>query len=127
MFHDPQVVLFSDDLRRAIAFYEQLGFTEVFRVPQDGDPIHVDLELDGTRIGFASARSTRDDHGLSPAADGHRAAVVVWTDDVEAAYQHLTEVVGVTGLRPPHPWLEHLRIAWVEDPDGTPVQLVQRR
>jgi hypothetical protein len=31
-----------------------------------GDPIHVDLTLEGFKIGIASLASTRDDHGLDP-------------------------------------------------------------
>ena len=124
MFRNPQVILFSPDVSRASAFYRGLGFTEVFRVPEDGDPIHVDLELNGYRIGIASVASTRADHGLQPIAEGQRAAVVLWTDDTAEAYEHLTER-GVTTLAPPHPWLERLLIAWVADPDGNPVQIVQ--
>jgi glyoxylase I family protein len=124
VFRNPQVILFSPDVARAAAFYRGLGFTEVFRVPEDGDPIHVDLELNGYRIGIASVASTRDDHGLQPIAEGQRAAVVLWTDDTASAYEHLTER-GVTALAAPHPWLERLVIAWVADPDGNPVQIVQ--
>jgi hypothetical protein len=53
------VILFSAYLARAADFYEGLGFTETFRTPADGAPIHVDLQLDGTTIGIASAESTR--------------------------------------------------------------------
>jgi hypothetical protein len=28
-------------------------------------------------------------------------------------------------LKPPQPWLGRLLIAWLADPDGNPVQLVQ--
>lgn len=125
VFHDPQVILFSEQVERAAAFYARLGFRETFRVPADGDPIHVDLALDGYRIGIASGDSTRDDHGLSPVTLGQRAAVILWTSDTRAAYRHLTEVEDVPGLQPPHEWLGRLLIAWVEDPDGNPIQLVQ--
>jgi catechol 2,3-dioxygenase-like lactoylglutathione lyase family enzyme len=65
--------LLSDDLPRAAAFYEDLGFVETFRTPADGEPIHVDPALDDYRIGIASG----------------------------------------------------VLIAWVADPDGNPVQIVQ--
>jgi catechol 2,3-dioxygenase-like lactoylglutathione lyase family enzyme len=123
-FRSPQVIIFSDDLPVAAAFYERLGFRETFRTPVDGDPIHVDLELDGYRIGIASGRSTREDHGLEPVTTGQRAAVVLWTDDTAASYGELVGT-GTTGLRPPTRWLDRLLIAWVADPDGNPVQLVQ--
>jgi catechol 2,3-dioxygenase-like lactoylglutathione lyase family enzyme len=125
MFHGPQIVLFSDDIQRAVAFYVQLGLVETFRVPPEGVPIHVDLVLDGYRIGIASGASTRDDHGLAPVTTGQRAALILWTADTDAAYRHVTEELGAPGLRAPYVWLERLLIAWVEDPDGNPIQIVQ--
>jgi catechol 2,3-dioxygenase-like lactoylglutathione lyase family enzyme len=124
VFRTPQVILLSDALERAAAFYEGLGFEEVFRTPAEGPPIHVDLVLDGYRLGIASGESTRDDHGLDPVTSGQRVAVVVWCDDVPKAYDELVGR-GVTALKPPEPWLGRLLIAWVADPDGNPVQLVQ--
>lgn len=139
-FSAPQVVLFSADVERAAAFYTSLGFTEAFRTPEKAsedtaestlestpgstEPIHVDVVLDGYRIGLASLASTRDDHGLAPATEPQRAAVVLWTDDVRAAFAELT-ARGVPGLRAPEPWLDRLLVAWVADPDGHAVQLVQ--
>lgn len=124
MFRNPQVVLFSHDPERAAEFYARFGFREVFRTPSSGAPVHVDVELDGYRLGFSSLDSTRDDHYLDPVADGQRAAVIIWTDDVAAAYAQLT-ADGVVGLHPPRAWLDRLTIAWVEDPDAHPIQLVQ--
>ena len=40
-----------------MAFYSGLGFAETFRAPTEGDPIHVDLVLDG--YNSASPRSLR--------------------------------------------------------------------
>jgi glyoxylase I family protein len=124
MFRSPQVVLFSSDVPRAAAFYEALGFTETFRIPIDGEPIHIDLTLDGYKLGLASIDSTRDDHGLKPVVEGQRAAVVLWTDDVRTAYASLLES-GAPTLAAPHEWLGRLLICWIADPDGHPVQLVQ--
>jgi catechol 2,3-dioxygenase-like lactoylglutathione lyase family enzyme len=123
-FRTAQVILFSDDLPRAVAFYSRLGFTETFRVPEAGDPIHVDLVLGGYKIGIATAASARDDHGLEPMAEGQRVTVVLWTDDTAAAYQELV-AGGVPALAAPHVWLDRMLIAWIADPDGNPVQLVQ--
>lgn len=120
----PEVILFSADVARASAFYRKLGFEETFRVPRTGTPIHVDLRLDGYTIGFASIASSREDHGLEPATTGQRATVTLWTEDTAATYRSLTEA-GVTGLSEPQSWLGRLLIAWVADPDGHPIQLVQ--
>ncbi|WP_343968184.1 VOC family protein [Kribbella koreensis] len=118
------MILFSQDLPRAAAFYARLGFTETFRVPTEGEPIHLDLALDGYKIGIASVASTRDDHGLDPVPEGQRAAVILWTDDTTAAFAELT-ASGAPALAPPHKWLDRLLIAWTADPDGNPIQLVQ--
>lgn len=123
-FRSPQIVLFSEDLPRAIAFYARLGFTETFRVPVEGEPIHVDLALDGYKIGIASVASTRHDHGLDPVPEGQRAAVILWTDDTAAAFAALTEC-GAPALAAPYVWLGRLLIAWTADPDGNPIQIVQ--
>ena len=124
MFRTPQLILFSENLPRAIAFYTHLGFAETFRVPSDGEPIHVDLTLDGYKIGIASAESTRDDHGLDPVSTGQRAAVILWTDDTAAAFADLV-ADGAPALAAPHEWLGRLLIAWIADPDGNPIQIVQ--
>lgn len=123
-FRAPQVILFSGDLPRTAAFYTRLGFIETFRVPTEGEPIHLDLVLAGYKIGIASAASTREDHGLDPIAEGQRAAVILWTDDTTAAYDELVGG-GVSPLAPPRAWLGRLLIAWIADPDGNPVQIVQ--
>lgn len=124
IFRTPQVVLFSDDLPRAVAFYLGLGFTETFRVPTEGEPIHVDLILDGYRLEIATVASSRDDHGLDPIAEGQRVAVILWTDDTRAAYEKLV-ANGAPAMAAPHIWLDRLLIAWTADPDGNPIQIVQ--
>jgi catechol 2,3-dioxygenase-like lactoylglutathione lyase family enzyme len=124
-FMTPQIVLFSRDIVRTAEFYKALGFSEVFRTPTQGTPIHVDLALDNYRIGIASESSTRDDHGLDPVVQGQRAAVILWTQDTAAGYARVQEL-GATPVKAPEPWLDRLLIAWVEDPDGHLIQIVQR-
>lgn len=123
-FGTPQIVLFTRDIDRAVAFYRDIGFNEVFRTPPAGTPIHVDLDLDGYRLGLATEASTRDDHGLSPVANGQRAAVILWTDDTPAGYARLLQL-GAAPVKSPEPWLDRLLIAWAEDPDGHLIQVVQ--
>ena len=65
-FRAPEVILFSEDVERAAAFYSSLGFVETFCVPTEAEPIHIDLTLDGYKIGIASVASSREDHGLGP-------------------------------------------------------------
>ena len=123
-FRSPQVVLFVEDAERSAAFFTRLGFAEVFRTPASGPPMHIDVALEDMRLGLATIRSVEHDHGLHVAAGPGRAAVVVWTDDVDRDLAQL-EQDGVPVLARPALWLGRLRIAWIEDPDGHPVQLVQ--
>ncbi|WP_334123133.1 hypothetical protein [Glutamicibacter sp.] len=80
--------------------------------------------MDSYRLGLATESSTREDHGLDPIADGQRAAVILWTDDVISGYELLINL-GATPIKPPEPWLDRLLIAWAQDPDGHLVQVVQ--
>ena len=123
-FRTPQIILFTRDIDRAVRFYTAVGFVEVFRTPATGAAIHVDLRLDDYRIGLATEESTRNDHGLDPIATGQRAAVILWTDDTVGGLRRLVEL-GARQVKGPEPWLGRLLIAWVEDPDGHLVQVVQ--
>jgi catechol 2,3-dioxygenase-like lactoylglutathione lyase family enzyme len=121
-----QTNLYSSHVEQTVAFYERLGFTEAFRTPSDGTPIHVELVLDGFTLGVADVESARRDHGLEVSSDGRGGEVCVCTDDTDSAYADLL-AHGATSMSAPQDWLENLRVAWVADPDGHPVELVQKR
>jgi predicted enzyme related to lactoylglutathione lyase len=126
LFRTPMINVYSLDVPRAVAFYEGLGFVETFRTPRAGAPDHVEVTLDGFTIGIASANAAMRDHGLRPDLSGRAIEVVLWTDDTDDAFARLTSA-GAPALSPPHDFLADLRLAWVADPDGNPIQLVQRR
>jgi catechol 2,3-dioxygenase-like lactoylglutathione lyase family enzyme len=111
---------------RLVEFYTGLGFRETFRTPNEGTPVHVEVTLDGFPIGIASVDTAIADHGLRPDLGGRPIEIVLWTDDADRDYARLT-AAGAPSLSPPHDFLAHLRVAWVADPDGNPIQLVQRR
>jgi catechol 2,3-dioxygenase-like lactoylglutathione lyase family enzyme len=121
-----QTNLYSAHVEQTVAFYVRLGFRERFRTPREGSPIHVELELEGFTLGVADVESARRDHGLDVTADGRGAEVCVWVEDTDATYHDLL-ARGATTMSEPHDWLENLRVAWVSDPDGHPVELVQTR
>ena len=121
-----QTNLYSARVEETVAFYRRLGFAERFRTPREGPPIHVELDLDGFTLGVADVESARRDHGLAVEAAGRGAEVCVWVDDTDAAYADLL-AHGASELSAPHDWLQDLRVAWVADPDGHPVELVQKR
>jgi catechol 2,3-dioxygenase-like lactoylglutathione lyase family enzyme len=127
VFSSPMVNIYTRDLAAALAFYAgQLGFVETFRAPSAEDPDHVELRLDGVTIALSTAEAAQRVHGL-PAAPGSRGfQLVVWTDDVDAAYDGLVEA-GAPGHTPPHDTGNDNRNAVVRDPDGTLVELVMKR
>lgn len=130
-FKDPAINYYVDDVERAVRFYtDHFGFVETFRTPKAGTPIHVEVTLGPLILGLALKDAGRDMHGLPLGPTGTsaglpRVELVVWTDDVDAAYDLLI-ANGVPGLSPPHDFLGFLRAAWVMDPDGNPVEMVSR-
>jgi catechol 2,3-dioxygenase-like lactoylglutathione lyase family enzyme len=126
-FKAPMINLYSRDLARAVAFYSQLGFVETFRTPASGEPSHIQLALDGFTLGIATVEAARDHHGLRPEGEGRWIEIVVWTDDTDAALRELV-AKGAPVLSHAHDFLgAKLRAAWIADPDGNPIQLVQRQ
>jgi DNA-binding transcriptional ArsR family regulator/catechol 2,3-dioxygenase-like lactoylglutathione lyase family enzyme len=126
-FRSPMINLYSKDLRRAVAFYERLGFVETFRTPAQGDPAHIELTLGTFVLGIATIEAARGIHGLRPEGDGRWIEIALWTDDTDAAVRALS-ANGAPVLSPAHDFLDgRLRSAWIADPDGNPIQLVQRK
>lgn len=126
MFTGPQVVLFCTDVDASAAFYVRLGFAEAFRLPAEGPARHVDVVLDGVRVGLTRHEDVEADHGFVTNREPHRAAVVLWCADTPAAYDVLL-AAGATPMAEPHVFLDRLLIAWAADPDGHPIQVVQHR
>lgn len=124
-YRDPQVILFVADTERSARFYAGFGFRETFRTAE-GPPIKIELAIDGFGLGLALPEPAAQSHGITPVTAGHRACMTLWTDDVEAAYRDAL-AAGATDHAAPHPFLDgRLSVAFVEDPDGHPLQLVQR-
>jgi predicted enzyme related to lactoylglutathione lyase len=126
-FKSPLINLYSRDLPRAMAFYSELGFVETFRTPASGEPTHIQLTLDSFTLGIATVEAAEAHHGLRPAGEGRWIEIVLWTDDTDTAVTALV-AKGAPLLSPAHDFLEgRLRAAWIADPDGNPIQLVQRK
>jgi catechol 2,3-dioxygenase-like lactoylglutathione lyase family enzyme len=127
MFRSPMINIYSRDLPKAQAFYTSLGFIETFRTPKTGSAIHVELKLDGFTLGIATVESAQQGHGLSTGGVGRWIEIVLWTDDTDRALDRLT-AAGAPLLSRAHDWLDgRLRLGWVADPDGNPIQIVQRK
>jgi catechol 2,3-dioxygenase-like lactoylglutathione lyase family enzyme len=128
MFRDPQINYYVRDVAASARFYSELfGFTETFRTPPTGEPVHVELKLGEFILGLAAVESARDTHGLLTGGGNPRVEVCLWTDDVDRAYAALV-AQGVPSLSAPHDFLDGwLRAAWLADPDGNPVQIVAQQ
>lgn len=126
MFGDPQINFYVQDVEASTRFYrDAFGFTETFRTPKQGRPIHAEMRLAQLTLGFAAMDVAREMHGIT-AGTGPSAELVVWTDDVDRVHADLA-AREVRTLSAPHDFLDSLRAAWVADPDGNPVQIVMRR
>ena len=126
MFRNPSINIYSNNVLRLVSFYQRLGFRETFRTPKDGAPVHVEVTLDRFTVGIASVKAATADHGLKPSLDGRSVEIVLWTNDTDSDYARLT-ADGAPSLSPPHDFLSNLRGAWVADPDGNHIRLVQHR
>jgi uncharacterized glyoxalase superfamily protein PhnB len=126
MFQTPSINILTLDVDRLVKFYKGVGFEETFRTPKKGVPTHVEVSLDGFTMGISSVKAAVEDHGLSPKLGGRPIAITLWSDDTDGDYARLISG-GARSLRPPQDFRSELRTAWVEDPDGNPVNLVQRR
>ena len=127
MFTGFQVNLYADDVEPGVAFYAALGFEETYRYAPAGEPLHVELRNGGLTIGIASVQAARDEHGLEVSQEGGAMEIVLWCEDVDAAYAQAL-AAGATAMREPHDFQEgRLRVGWVMDPLGNPLELVQDR
>lgn len=120
-------IVYCDDLPRTLAFYrDRLGFRVTFSFPEDDEPAFVALQLgQGAELALADVSDPEAIHlhgkSVRPAT-GHGFELCVYADDVDAAVEEL-RTAGVPVLAEPadQPWGE--RMAYVEDPEGTPVML----
>lgn len=128
MFSEPQINFYVRDVETAVQFYrENFGFKESFRTPQAGPPEHVEVRLGGFILGLSSNAAAMNTHGVTTGGGNPRAGVCLWTDDVDRVYAGLVDQ-GAESLSSPHDFLDgRLRVAWVADPDGNPVEIVMER
>jgi len=126
-FSDPMVNIYTRDLGAALAFYAgRLGFEETFRAPTTEAPDHVELRLGGVTVALSTAEAAERVHGIVAGPGAHGFQLVVWTTDVDAAYDALV-AAGAPAVTAPHDTGNDNRNAVVQDPDGNLVELVAKR
>jgi lactoylglutathione lyase len=126
MFASAMVNLYTADIEAGLRFYRDLlGFRETFRTPLEGTPDHVELILNGFTVGLGTVAAARKVHGVEAAPGSPAMVLVVWTDDVDAAFQQLTSA-GTRVVQPPHDTGNNNRNALLRDPDGNLVEIVAK-
>jgi lactoylglutathione lyase len=126
MFVAGLVNLYTRDIEAGLRFYRDLlGLAETFRAPAEGVPEHVELELNGFTVGLGTVEAARRVHGVEAAPGSPAMVLVVWTDDVDDAYEKLV-AAGVPVLQPPHDTGNNNRNALLRDPDGNLVEIVAK-
>ncbi|MCO1598218.1 VOC family protein [Micromonospora sp. RHAY321] len=126
MFDTALVNLYTSDIEAGIRFYRDLlGFTETFRTPTEGVPEHVELRLGGFTVGLGTVEAARRAHGVTAEPGRPAMALVVWTHDVDAAFERLV-AAGVSAIQPPHDAGNGNRNALLRDPDGNLVEIVAK-
>lgn len=121
------VNLYTTDIEAGVGFYRDLlGFEETFRTPREGIPEHVELRLDGFALGLGTVQAAKRVHGVDAAPGSPGMVIVIWTDDVETAFERLKSA-GVPVVQPPHDTGNNKRNALLRDPDGNLVEIVAKQ
>jgi lactoylglutathione lyase len=126
MFVSAFVNLYTRDIEAGLRFYaDLLGFRETFRTPIDGTPEHVELTLNGFGLGLGTVEAARRVHGVEASPGSPAMVVVVWADDLDAAFERLASH-GAPVVQPPHNTGNSNRNALLRDPDGNLVEIVAK-
>ena len=114
------------DIDRSVAFYEALGFEERRRAPIRDEAINVFMSLpdDGPEPRLELTYNFGVDSYEIGTGYGH---IAITTDDIDAALARLAEQ-GIEPERPPYTIRDGgNRLAFVKDPDGYRVELLEMR
>jgi len=127
VFHAAMVNLYTHDIEAGLRFYRDLlGLEETFRTPLAGVPEHVEFQLNGFTLALGTVEAAKRVHSVDATPGTPAMVLVVWTEDVDAAYQALV-AAGVTTVQPPHETGNNNRNALLRDPDGNLVEIVAKR
>ncbi|WP_203137248.1 VOC family protein [Microbacterium sp. JZ31] len=110
------------DLARALDWYQRvLGGTLAYRFPEEGDPQYVTLRVGAGQVALGNGTGPAL-YGETPRpATGHAVDLCVYVLDLETVVRAAADAVAV----PPAdmPWGE--RVAYLRDPEGTMILVIQ--
>ena len=116
--------LAAHDLDKALEFYALLGVAESFRLTKDDGSVRlIYLHISGDRFLelFPGGPSPEERAAGGPVSFRH---ICLLSDDIEADVEHL-RANGVTIDLEVQLGLDTNKQAWVKDPDGNPIELMQ--
>ena len=117
------VAVVTTDVERAAKFYtDALGFREVGRLETSHSGTLVFLSLGGTMVELFGGGKPRASGDTGEVGYRHIALLV---DDTDAEYERL-KGLGVEFTMEPATVESGLRIAFFKDPDGSPIEIMQR-
>lgn len=109
------------DLERSLAFYTGLGLHESFRLQnEDGSLMLVYLHITGDRFLEIFPNGPVPD----PERQGSFMHLCLRVDDLQATVEYFQKE-GVKIEQAPKIGLDHNLQAWIRDPDGNPIELMQ--
>jgi lactoylglutathione lyase len=113
------------DVPRTLVFYELLGIREAFRLHHDdGSLMLVYLHVGGDRFIEIFPGGPAIDPGADPNRKGSFMHLCLLTENLRAAVEAL-RAVGVTIAREPSMGLDTNLQAWIKDPDGNAIELME--
>jgi lactoylglutathione lyase len=111
----------AHDLELALAFYAKLGIRESFRLNrEDGSLMLIYLHVDGDRFIEVFPGGPPPD----PSRKGSFMHLCLLTDDMHATVEQLRQA-DIAIEREPKLGLDHNWQAWIRDPDGNAIELMQ--
>ena len=111
------------DIDRSVAFYEALGFEEASRMPIRDEAINVFMGLPGDGARLELTYNVGVDSYELGTGYNH---IAISADDLDATLARLA-AQGIEPEKPPYSVREGgSRIAFVRDPDGYRVELIER-
>jgi lactoylglutathione lyase len=111
----------AHDLDRALEFYALLGIHEAFRLHrEDGSLMLIYLHVAGDRFIEMFPGGPPPD----PGRKGSFMHLCLLVDDLQATVAQLREA-GIAIDREPKIGLDYNWQAWIRDPDGNPIELMQ--
>ncbi len=117
------VAVVTTDVERAAKFYtEVLGFREVDRLETSHSGTLVFVSLNGTLVELFGGGKAKTSSETEEVGYRHLCLLV---DDADAEYERL-KGLGVDFYMEPTTVDAGLRVAFFRDPDGSPIELMQR-